>query len=112
MNDESAPQTVDLDIIFDVHRCRAQMQLAAADRRLFREDANLRHQIVMNLRFDLMCGIQIDVVAMRAQIGDLFRRDESRVGLRFRQRDPNGAPQTPAFVLRKERTKFRPPISP
>ncbi len=76
-------QPVGLDGVFHVHRRGAEVQLAASVRRLTREDANLGHQIVVDLAFDRKRRVDVDLAGVRAQIGDLGLVDEPLRALRF-----------------------------
>ena len=64
-------QAIGLDGILDVHRGRAEVELAAADRRLRGEDANLGHQIVVDLALDRQRRLDIDLAGVRAQVVEL-----------------------------------------
>ncbi len=96
---EPAAQAIRLDRILDIHRGRAEMQLAAAERRLRGEDADLGHQIVPDLALDRQRRFDIDVVDVRAQIVEFGLRDEAAAELRRGERDPDLAPETAPLVL-------------
>ena len=109
---KGAAHAIGLDRILDVHRGSAKMNLAAADFCLRCIDANLGHEIVPDLAFDRESRIEIDVFAVRAQVGEFRRRHETAFSLRFGQRDPNRAPQFAALVLGEERAQFGPAVAP
>ncbi len=88
------------------------MDLAAADRRLRRVDANLGHEVVADLALDRQRRFEIDVLAVRAQVGQFFGRDEAALGLGFRQRDPHRPPELAPFVFGEELAQFGPAVSP
>ena len=46
------PHPKRLDVVLDVHRGRAEVQLSAADGGLGRKHANLRHEVVADLTLD------------------------------------------------------------
>ena len=85
------------------------MQLAAAATCLLREDANLGHQIVMDLALDLERRFDVDLAGVRAQIVDLGLLDQPLGGLRFGQRDPYGAPEPAALFSEKSERKLARP---
>jgi hypothetical protein len=75
---------VHLDGIFDIHRRGAEVNLAAADRRLLGEDPDLGHQVVTDLLLDGQRGRKIDIVTVRAQIVEFGLRYKPAAQLRFR----------------------------
>ena len=79
------------------------MQLAAAPLRLLREDADLGHEIVVDLALDLERRLDVDLAGVRAQVGDLASAIEPLRGLRLGQRDPDRAPEPAARLLGEER---------
>ena len=61
-------------VVFDVHRGRAQVDDAAADRALLGVGPHLGHQVVVDFGLDLLRALQVHVVLVGAQVGDLLRR--------------------------------------
>ena len=88
------------------------MELAAAVLCLRREDADLGHQIVVDLALDRERRFDIDLAGVRPQIVEFGLRDEALRGLGLGQRHPNRAPEPPARLLGEERTKLRATVSP
>ena len=88
------------------------MDLAAADGRLRREDANLGHEVVPDLAFDGERRGQIDVVGVGAQVVELGLADQACALLRLGERDPHGAPQLTALALGEEFAQRRARVPP
>jgi hypothetical protein len=109
---EPQAQPIRVDRVFDVHRCGTEMDLAAADRRLRRKDANLGHEIVMDLAFHLERRVDVDATGVRTQIVQFRRSDQPFRALRLRQRHPHRAPQPPARPFGEKRAKCRATVSP
>ncbi len=78
------------------------MDLPAADRRLAREDADLRHQIVTDLALDGEGRVEVDLLTVRAQVVEFGGGDEAGAALGVGERDPHGAPQLAPFPFREE----------
>ncbi len=88
------------------------MKLSAAAFGLFGEDANLRHQVVMDLALDFHCGFDVDLAGVRAEVRDLDLFEQSLCRLRFGESYPDGTPKPAPHLLGEERTQFRAPIPP
>ena len=88
------------------------MELAATDRRLTGEDADFGHQVVADLLLDLERGVDVDVVLVRAQVGQFGRGDEAAARLRLGERDPDGAPEPPPARFGEQFAQLGAPVSP
>ena len=98
---QRAAQAVGFDRIFDIHRGRAQVQLLAAQRRLRGVHPDLGHQVVMNLAFDGVRGLDVYLTGMGFEVADFLLGEQSVLGLRASERHPNGPPEPAAVCLRK-----------
>lgn len=75
------------------------MDDATAHRALFGEGANLGHDVVARFALDLLRAVDIDVVDMTFEIGQLFGRDQPGDMLRGRQSHPHPPHQSSLVVL-------------
>ena len=66
------PQAIGLNRVLDIHRGGPEVQLAPANLRLRGKDADFRHQVVVDLPFDLERGLDVDPAGVSAEIGDFF----------------------------------------
>ena len=109
---ERAPHAVRFDRVFHVHRRGTEMNLAAADRRLRSEDANLGHEVVPDLAFDRMRGRDVDLARVGGDVGEFGGTHEPATRLRTSERDPYRAPETPPFPFGKQFAKLGASVSP
>ncbi len=73
---------------------------------------DLRHQIVVEFRFDLGCPVDVDVVLVCFEFVHLFISDKTSLALGFRERDPDPAQQDSFMSFGKKGTHRRAPVSP
>ncbi len=109
---ERNPHPERLDVVLDIHRGRAEVQLAASDRCLAREHANLGHEIVADLALDRERRRQINVLGMCAQVVEFGVADEPGALLRFRERHPDRAPQLASLAFGEELSQRRARVAP
>jgi len=79
-------------VIFDIHAGCAQMDDRPANRALLGIGANLSHQVMAQLTFELLGTFPINIILMSAQISELFAAHQSCLGLGLSQRHPDAAP--------------------
>ncbi len=94
---ECVAQPQGIDIVQHIHRRGAEMNDRAADRTLFGIGLDLSHQVVANFLLDGLGAGDVDVVLVRAQIGDLRGADQPGRVLCLGQRHPDTT-QQPALV--------------
>ncbi len=75
------------------------MNDAAADRALLGIGANLGHHVVARLTFDLQGALDVDLVGVGLQVGQLLGRDQPGDVLRLGQRYPHLPHQPPLVGL-------------
>jgi hypothetical protein len=82
-------------VVLDIGAGRTQVDHAAANSGLLGVSANLSHQIMLNLRFNCLGALNIDLIDVGFQISDLFGSHQPRRLLRTCQFDPDFAPDAP-----------------
>ncbi len=88
------------------------MQLPAAHFGLRCKDANLGHEVVMDLAFDLQRGLHIDLIRVRAQVVQLVLRHKAMPALRACKRNPHRAPKSAALLFGEQCAQFGATVSP
>jgi hypothetical protein len=64
------------------------------DGALFGVAPDLGHEIVADFGLDLVCALQVDLVLVRLQIGQLLGRDQPGLVLSGSQGNPYSAPES------------------
>ena len=88
------------------------MDDGAADRTLLGVGLDLGHQIVADLGLDLGRALDVDVILMGDQIGDLLGGHQPDIGLGLGQRHPKTAQQSPLLGFAPDHAHGLPAIAP
>ena len=109
---QGVPDAEGIGVILDIHRGRAQVDDAAADRALLGVGPHLGHQVVVDLRLDGLCPRQVDLIRVCNEIGDLLGGHQPGGLLRFGQRHPDAPPQAPPLHFAPQGPHLRRSVAP
>ncbi len=96
------PDDQRVGVIGDIRRGSPGMQRLAANGALLSKRLRLGGEVVLKRALDLQRPLDVHVVRMCLDIGELLRRDQPDLALRLRDGDPHLAPMPAAVHLRED----------